>query len=257
MAYRYDTDLEFLKKCENEDLEELFNLLVYDPKDGGNRFTETLSISDEYKMYGHDYKKYWQRIAEELQLYGGNTLVNNFFRFGTGVTYGEIVKDVAKVMKVNFSYGDSTLDIENKIFEKNIEDLFEKMTPEEIKEFLNEISEDDIQLKEIIKNYSSKNFPWKKIGLSIVREALKRSGFLPYKLSVVIANIIWKNLFGKGLSFAANKTLTKVLGRVLGGPLALILNAWIIVDIASQATRVTIPAVILIGTLRKKVMCKE
>ena len=57
MAYRFDEDLEFLKQCSSADLSELVNLLIYDPKDGEKRLTETLSISEEYKKYGQDYQK--------------------------------------------------------------------------------------------------------------------------------------------------------------------------------------------------------
>ena len=34
MAYRSDSSLNFLSACTDEELKELFNILVYDPKDG-------------------------------------------------------------------------------------------------------------------------------------------------------------------------------------------------------------------------------
>ena len=83
MSYRKDKDLDFLAKCDNEDLGELFKLLVYDPKDDEKRLTQTLLISDEFERYGHNYQKYWQRIAEELQLFGGNTISNLLVVFFT------------------------------------------------------------------------------------------------------------------------------------------------------------------------------
>lgn len=254
MSYRYDNDLEFLGKCTNEELRDLFTLLTRDPKDNSERFTSTLTVSDEYKKYGTDYSKYWRRIAEELQLYGGNTFANIFFRGSTGVLYREILEDVAKGLKVIYAKSSSTREIEDAVIEKILSDVFSKMSEEEIKEFFSEISEDDDVLKRTISSYDTNNAPWRKISMSLVRQILKTGGFATYKLSLIAVNFIWKKLFGKGLSLAMNRGLTKMIGNLLSGPIALILNAWIVADIAGPATRVTVPAVMMIATLRKKKM---
>ncbi len=65
MAYKYDSDLEFLKRLSSNDLKDLFDVLVYD-EDGTLRMNEELTSSTEYQRYGHDYAKYPRRIAEEL-----------------------------------------------------------------------------------------------------------------------------------------------------------------------------------------------
>ncbi len=96
MAYRYDRDLEFLKRLSSNDLKDLFNALVYD-KDGTLRMNEELTNSTEYKRYGSDYAKYPTRIAEELQCYGSNTFIN-FFR-DEGVLYKEILCDACDHLK--------------------------------------------------------------------------------------------------------------------------------------------------------------
>ncbi len=57
MAYRYDNDLEFLKRLSSSDLKDLFDTLVYD-EDGALRMNEELTSSIEYQRYGHDYAKY-------------------------------------------------------------------------------------------------------------------------------------------------------------------------------------------------------
>lgn len=251
MSYRYDNDLEFLERCTNEELRDLFSLLTRDPKDNLERFTSTLTISDEYKKYGTDYNKYWQRIAEELQLYGENTLAN-IFRGSTGVLYREILEDVAKSLKVSITKFSSTQEIEDFVIEKILSDAFSKMSEKEIEEFFSEISADDEMLKRTILSYNTNNIPWKKMSLSLIRQILKSGGFATYKLSLIAVNLIWKKIFGKGLTLAMNRGLTKMIGNLLAGPVAVVLNAWIIVDIAGPATRVTIPAVILIATLRKK-----
>ncbi|GAA8943791.1 hypothetical protein HpSLK40_02230 [Helicobacter pylori] len=57
MAYRYDSDLEFLKRLSSNDLKDLFKVLVYD-EDGAPRMSEELTNSTAYKTYGSDYAKY-------------------------------------------------------------------------------------------------------------------------------------------------------------------------------------------------------
>ncbi|GAA8384790.1 DUF3944 domain-containing protein [Helicobacter pylori] len=47
MAYRYDNDLEFLKRLSSSDLKDLFDALVYD-EDGTLRMNEQLTNSTEY-----------------------------------------------------------------------------------------------------------------------------------------------------------------------------------------------------------------
>ncbi len=77
MAYRYDSDLEFLKRLSSSDLKDLFDALVY-AEDGQKRDTQELTYSEEYKKHGDNYAQYTERIAEELQHYGGNTFANLF-----------------------------------------------------------------------------------------------------------------------------------------------------------------------------------
>ncbi|WRF62946.1 DUF3944 domain-containing protein [Helicobacter pylori] len=55
--------MEFLKRLSSNDLKDLFDVLVYD-KDGEKRFTEGLTLSEEYKRHGNDYAKSPERIAE-------------------------------------------------------------------------------------------------------------------------------------------------------------------------------------------------
>ncbi len=111
MAYRYDSDLEFLKRLSSSDLKDLFDALVYD-KDGEKRFTEGLTLSEEYKRHGNDYAKYPERIAEELQYYGSNSFAS--FIKGEGVLYKEILCDVCDKLKVNYNKKTETTLIEQK-----------------------------------------------------------------------------------------------------------------------------------------------
>lgn len=76
MAYRFDHDLEFLGELDNNRLENLVEILTKD-KDGSSRWAETLTVSKEYKEHSYNYSRYWKRIAEEIQLFRGNSFANS------------------------------------------------------------------------------------------------------------------------------------------------------------------------------------
>jgi uncharacterized protein YaaW (UPF0174 family) len=86
-------------------------------------------------------------------------------------------------------------------------------------------------------------------------EAVFRAGgFKSFQLTVIIANAVLKVLIGRGLTFAGGATLTRTMA-VLTDPIGwVITGAWTMVDIASPAYRVTIPAVIQIAALRQKAL---
>ena len=231
MAYRYDPDLEFLQNVKSENLEQLVEILVYDPKDGNKRISEELSSKENYI-------KYWKEIAEEIQKYGGNSIAN-FFR-DTGVLYKGILMDVCDKLKVNYNKNASTEIIENNLLMKVLEKALEDMTEEERKELLESIG---------IKNTT--NFSQETL-LGIFQAVFRAGGFKSYQLTVIIANAILKALIGRGLSLAGNAMLTRTMA-ILTGPIGWAITAlWTAFDIAGPAYRVTIPAVIEISVLRKK-----
>jgi len=238
MAYRYDPDLEFLKNIKSEDLDDLVNILIYD-KDGEKRFTEELSLTDEYQKYYPDHNKYWKNIAEEIQKFGGNTFAN-IFRGGEGVLYKEILMDVCDKLKINYNKNSTAERIENNLLMKILEDALEKMSPEEIKKLAIAIG---------LKNTQGIT---KQTMVGTFQAVFRMGGFKSYQLTVIIANAILKALIGRGLSLAANSILTKTMS-ILTGPIGWVITSlWTIIDIAGPAYRVTIPAVIEIAVLRKK-----
>lgn len=235
MAYLYDLDLEFLGGLDSEDLSDLVDCLIKD-KDGNSRLTETLTSSDEYKKYGNDYAKYYKRIAEELQLFGGNTLAN--LKRGHGVTYREILMDVCDKLKVKYNKTQATEMIEDELLAKTLTDILAKMNDsgkEEIKKELEKAS--GVAIKG-------------QITTAIALKLLSLKGLVAYKLTLKVVNAIWGLLFKKGLSLGS--TLTKAIGVTLGPVGWTITGAWTIIDIASPAFRVTMPAVFQIALLRKR-----
>lgn len=239
MAYLEDENLEFLQYCSTEDLQILVDYLTKD-KDGQLRVSEELTTKESYKKYyPHSLPIMWKEIAEELQHYGGNTFANTFR--GSGVPYREILTDVAKKQKVNFNSDNSVELIEQYILQSIMQKAIEKMSEEELKNFLTEMN-------------AGKMIGTKQ-AMTVAAFTVIRSlgGFTTYKVAVIVANTVAKTLLGRGLTLAGNAALTRGLSTFLGGPIIWIITGlWTIVDIASPAYRVTIPCVIQVAYMRLK-----
>lgn len=235
MAYRLDEDLEFLQYLDDKSLDSLVQVLIKD-KDGKLRFTENLTNNDLYKIHSPQHSKYWELIGKELQSFGGNTFVNMFRR--KGVQYKEILCDVCDKMKVNYNKNSNILVIEQNLFMKILEDSMEKMSEEDMK-----ILAQELDLK-------TQSFT-KEAIMGALQLLIKKGGFTSYKIALIVANAIWRALFGKGLSFVANRTLTKTIS-IFAGPIGwAITGVLTAIDIAGSAYRVTIPAVIQVAFLRQ------
>jgi len=238
MAYRYDSDLEFLKEIKSEDLNDLVETLVYD-KDGEKRYAEELSDSNAYKVYYPNHTKYWEDIVEELQRFGGNSFVN-VLRLGEGVLYKEILMDVCDKLKVNYNKKSNVEKIENNLLMKILEDALDKMSDAERQELAESIGLKNIQ------DFSAQAMT------GIFQAIFRAGGFKSYQLTLIIVNAILKAILGRGLSLGANAALTRTMA-VLTGPIGWVITGlWTAIDIAGPAYRVTIPAVIEISALRQK-----
>lgn len=239
MAYRDDSDLEFLSKCSDKDLSGLVECLIYD-KDGETRWTEELSANEMYKKYKPQHSKYWQEIAAEIQCFGGNTFAT-MLRGGKGVKYKEVLIDVCDKMKVNYNKDSSVEVIEQSLLLKVLRDALEKMTPEELKKFASEVG---------VKNTSGITSETLVTAFQVI---FRSGGFKSYQLTLVLANTILKALIGRGLSFGGNILLTRTMA-VLTGPIGWAITAiWTMIDVGGAAYRVTIPAVIQVAALRSKI----
>ncbi len=182
MAYRYDSDLEFLKRLSSSDLKDLFDALVYD-EDGTLIMNEELTSSTEYKKYGNNYAKYPTRIAEELQCYGDNTFIN-FFR-NEGVLYKEILCDVCDHLKVSYNEKSSTSLIEQNMLSKLLKDSLERMSKEDLEKLRHELGMTNID-KMIGEN--------KQILIASVLTLFKAGGSHSYALAIAVADVMVKKL---------------------------------------------------------------
>ncbi|MFB1340864.1 DUF3944 domain-containing protein [Helicobacter pylori] len=246
MAYRYDSDLEFLKRLSSNDLKDLFEVLVYDEY-GALRMNEELTNSTEYKTYGRDYAKYPTRIAEELQRYGGNSFMN-FFR-DEGVLYKEILCDACDHLDINYNERSATSLIEQNMLSKLLKDSLEKMSGREIKELGHELGMTNID-KMIGEN--------KQALIASVLTLFKAGGSHSYALAVSVADAMVRQTLGHGLSSVVGKVaLEKTLG-ILAGPIGWVITGVLVsINLAWPAYRVTVPACVLVATLRLKLKAEQ
>ena len=237
MSYTYDADLEFLGQCSDEQLRELADILMKD-KDGKLRYTEEITKTKEYKIYEHRYSRYWKILAGELQLFGGNSVVNNIFRFGRGVKYDEILNDVLDKINVPYNKSSHIINKEDALIEKIFSDMLEDM-PEEKK-------------MELVKDMDLKVTGFRNQAImAAVQAGIRAGGFLSYQITVIVANYIARLLLGRGLTLATNTALTKGLSLFIGPIGWVVTGVWTAFDITGPAMRVTLPACVIVAFLRK------
>ena len=231
----HDNDLAFLETCSNEHLGPILDALL--GKDHKGRISSQLEMTDAFKANYPNHRAYVWNMAHELQKYGGNTIAN-LFRGGEGVPYRTILKDVCDALDVNYNKSQSTVIIEDGLLAKVLEKVVEKMTPEERAAVCMEVG----------CNVHDVGGPTTGALVALFRAG----GFASYKLTLVIVNYIWRLVFAKGLSLAANRAIAKFLA-VATWPIGIaITSVWTTVaDIASPAMRVTVPACIYIAAIRR------
>ncbi len=174
-------------------------MIAYD-EDGTLRMSEELTSSTEYKRYGHDYAKYPERIAEELQHYGGNSFAD-FFR-DEGVLYKEILCDVCDHLKVSYNEKANTSWIEQNMLSKLLKDSLEKMSGREIKELGHELGMTNID-KVIGEN--------KQVLIASVLTLFQAGGSHSYALAISVADAMVRQTLGHGLSSVVGKVALKKL----------------------------------------------
>lgn len=224
-----ETLTQVLNKGTNEELLELLKL--FEKQLTSSVTSEDLTVTDSNR------NAKITLIEKELREFGGNSFIN-LFR-GEGPEYDEIVFDVAKKFKISTS-GISIPETEERIFCVILQKALDGMSEEERAEFF--------------KTYSiDQKTPLTGQALTAAMMAIfKAGGFKSYQLMLSVVNAVWKFIFGKGLTLAANSALSKVLS-VLTGPIGWVITIiWTTLDISGPAYRVTIPAVLYVAMLRHK-----
>jgi len=89
-------------------------------------------------------------------------------------------------------------------------------------------------------------------GMKDLRNWIRSSGFTPYKTAVIVANAISKEIVGSGLSFAANRALTRTIKYLSGPTVGVIITAIQAINGVGPNYEVTIPSVIHVAYMRQK-----
>ena len=213
----------------NEDLAVLHDIVM-------SKLSETLSIEDAYKRHYPDHKAYADLIAKEIRDFGGNSLVNVFRR--QGPPYIEVVCDVAKAVKAPFSRADTIDQIESSILATVLAKAFDRMSEDEKAELLGQIGRP---------NWSASAA----VSAATFQAIFNAGGFASYRLMLVAVNALVRGAIGRGLPFAANAALMRVMG-IAAGPVGWALTTLLAAfQFTSPSYKVTIPCVAYVAMLRK------
>ena len=187
------------------------------------------SMSDSVKAVLQDAKRQdipdeetLRLLVRELQHFGGNTFVNLFRR--NGVSYSEIVDDVASHLKMKVPAAASVEEKEALIIDCVFTSSWKKMSDAERSQILRDMG---------INAFVSIDIPiWQRAAL--------------------VANGLAQTTAGKVLPLIAGLGIGRVLG-VLTGPVGLaITGLYTAYDISNPAFRVTLPCVVHIAWIRLK-----
>ncbi|KYO07701.1 YaaW family protein [Enterobacter ludwigii] len=187
------------------------------------------SMSDSVKAVLQDAKRQeipddetLRLLVRELQHFGGNTFVNLFRR--NGVSYSEIVDDVASHLKMKVPATASVEEKEALIIDCVFTSSWKKMSDDERSQILRDMG---------INGSASMDIPvWQRAAL--------------------VANSLAQTTAGKVLPLIAGLGIGRVLG-VLTGPVGLaITGLYTAYDISNPAFRVTLPCVVQIAWIRLK-----
>jgi uncharacterized protein YaaW (UPF0174 family) len=163
----------------------------------------------------------------------------NVFR-GSGPPWGEIVRDVANKVGVEYRNSDGTIEIEQRVTVHVLERAIDQMTPEQRAELRENLDRAGLP----------HDMPLGQGALAAGLLAGNLAGFAAYQVLVIVATAVARVLAGRGLVFAANTALTRLLAVALG-PIGWALTAvWTAIDLAGPAYRLTIPSVVMVGVLR-------
>lgn len=237
-----DPDLLFLSRCDNEDLKLLSDFILigkstmwlekYIHREGNVRWSQTLTDKDIYKMnYPSNMSIIVPELIKQLQLYGGNT-IKNIIR-GHGVCYREILIKVAKAQKVNFNKSQPTELIETFLLQHILRTALEKMNPEDVLHFSNNIDKD--VLLNNLGLFNAGNPLFLKLTMIAVQQLAEKQGL--------------KIAGGYIARFMSSKWYVHLTGYV-GWTISI---AWSLFDSLGPAYRVMFPSVITIAYLRMKV----
>lgn len=235
--YREDKDLmNVLLSATNEDIGALIDIITDNGKGRISLDDEVKDLLVQAKTNKTITESIRYCIAEEIQRYGGNSIVN-FFR-SSGVLYHEIVCDAADRLKVKYGKEEHIEAVEIAILLKVLEKSLDKMSEDE--------------RKKLFKEFGVRYRGLGPAAIAALQAAIRANGFAAYKLAVIVANSVARALLGRGLAFGAMGPALQGMALFAGPVGWAITGLWLAFDLASPAYRVTIPCVLYIAFMRQK-----
>lgn len=125
------------------------------------------------------------------------------------------------------------------LLEKSLKDFSEDQIKEMLQEISSELSKENNEMADQILDITKSmqlGINLSKILLQILRLSIGKGVFM--NSSVIIANIILRNIMGKGMTYARNAVFRKYMASLLGGPWGWITAAILVIpDIAGIVNR--------------------
>ena len=231
-----DYDLDFMRRCSNDDLRRLCDILTFNNK-GNYRIIERLIKTDAYiENYPDNMYGLIPEMCLQLQKYGTNSIVT-LAHGGRPDTYEDIVRRVCKRMKVDVDESSDAVDMERLLLQKICETAIEKMTEEELREVAAEAGIKTTNLS-------------KQLIATAILTAIRRCPQIFYRVAIYVTTRIMLLLGGRAAVAVGSKVVQEALGVATGPVGWAVLTIWTIWDIASPAYWVVIPAVLQVAIMR-------
>ncbi|HDX8791579.1 TPA: YaaW family protein [Klebsiella michiganensis] len=217
-----DALVQLLLNADKGDIDLLIDYVTNTGKFGFSMSDSVKAVLQDAKRQDIPDEETLRLLVRELQHFGGNTFVNLFRR--NGVSYSEIVDDVASHLKMKVPAAASVEEKEALIIDCVFTSSWKKMSDDERSQILHGMG---------ISASVSLDIPvWQKAAL--------------------VANGLAQTTAGKVLPLIAGLGIGRVLG-VLTGPVGLaITGLYTAYDISNPAFRVTLPCVVQIAWIRLK-----
>ena len=193
-----------------EDVKPLVSYLKYDDNLSSSAdsckkladYLRKMGSNDIANLFRDDFVNYKTVVYEVAERLGADK-EQNIPREVIGLVFPNIPLNL---FKKTYSKDDFTVEQwEERIIIKLFADTLDKLSIEEKRQLFESMGISDADI------------PFGKSGVLLAQIALKQfGGFAVYKTTLIVANMVSRALLGKGLTFAANATLTRSLGLALG-----------------------------------------
>lgn len=246
-----DNDLRFFKDLDNVQLGLLVD--IFNKK---GSLTELISVSDEYKKYGKDYKKYPERIVEELLSFGSNTFWKN-------KAYKEILCIVCEKIGVEYNGKFPVRQIEQKLLRTVFEKTWQEMPSEDkniiIEKIKNEeynTNNDFYAMELTVDNFIEQAFSCDRRECLLAIVQIIFTGILEKEASDDTKKIVAEVLTAVAVQYGKKNTMKYCTGYLAGRMIALgsivgsLMAVWSVYELTGPAYRVVIPCTILIAAYR-------